>query len=611
MSDQNGNKTAASETEAGSENSPEKAPETVAKATVPADEAAHAPAEAPAESEPPYEEDDADESDLEADHEPPEHAEPAVAESEAEAPPVKERRRGGAVKLIAYLIAIVAAGGGGYYLWNAYLADLLPAMIGLAQAPEQTTETEKPAPEASVAPTESKTSDENTASESHPAAVAPPPAPLAGTAAPSPATPEPAGGAEAAKPAAAPEAGRAPPESSPHGESPAFESKPATAPAIANASETPPAAAPSSLAREAVVPAPAIPENQNATAAGPVKKAEGETKPTPSAESAPPAGQAAAPSQLNPPAEAKRSIAPSKVAISEPSAAAPAAPKPAKAIEAEAPAPASAPEPAQPATPAAAPPPEAAPASAPPPAPAGAPKSESAEALAAMAAKVAAAEATVERLSQRLQSVEGELGALKSEASAAPPSHAAGPDKAGEAAARLVVAQSLLSALRQGDDYTAQIAALQKFGADPERLARLRAGLNAPAMEALAKQFTTLGPRLLEAAAPAKPAEKIKPPRNWRDAIWARIETEARELVRIRPAGSADQDATAAEIAKIEKDLRAGDLTAALADRQQLPPPALNLSKDWAAAVQTRIDAVSAAKAELAAALRDLAETKS
>ncbi len=114
----------------------------------------------------------------------------------------------------------------------------------------------------------------------------------------------------------------------------------------------------------------------------------------------------------------------------------------------------------------------------------------------------------------------------------------------------------------------------------------------------------------MESAAPVERTGAAKPPQSLKDAIWARVETEARKLVRIRPAGSAEQDAAAATVATIEKDLRAGDLAAAFAERQQLPPAARSLSDRWAAGVKARIDAESAAKAELNAALRYLTKIK-
>lgn len=236
---------------------------------------------------------------------------------------------------------------------------------------------------------------------------------------------------------------------------------------------------------------------------------------------------------------------------------------------------------------------------------------QDAKTIAEMAAKLAAAQAAVERLTQRLQTVEGQLAAPKDSARASLSTREAGPGNAGDAAARLVVAQSLLTALRQGDDYSAQFAALQNFGGDSTRLARLRAGLSAPTVNRLATDFTALAPKIAAAAAPPKPAEDSAPPQGARESILAYVQTQARKLIRIRPAGAPDKDATALLIEKIEKELRVGDLAAALADRQQLPAPALAVSADWAKLVQTRLDAETAARAELADALQNLTKTKS
>jgi hypothetical protein len=231
--------------------------------------------------------------------------------------------------------------------------------------------------------------------------------------------------------------------------------------------------------------------------------------------------------------------------------------------------------------------------------------------VADMAARLAAAQAAVERLTQRLQTVESQLAAPKDSARASLSTRDAGPGNAGDAAARLVVAQSLLTALRQGDDYSAQLAALQSVGGDSTRLARLRAGLSAPTVSSLAAEFTALAPKIAAAATPPKPSEASSPPQGARDSILAYVQTQARKLIRIRPAGAPDKDATALQVEKIEKELRVGDLAAALADRQQLPAPALAVSVDWAKLVQTRLDAEMAARAELTDALQNLTKTKS
>jgi hypothetical protein len=235
---------------------------------------------------------------------------------------------------------------------------------------------------------------------------------------------------------------------------------------------------------------------------------------------------------------------------------------------------------------------------------------EAEKTIAEMATRLAAAQAAVERLTERLQTVEGQLAAPKNDARATVSARDAGAAEAGASAARLVVAQSLLSALRQGDDYSAQLAALQNFGVDPARLAALRAGLSAPAVSQLAASFAALAPKLA-AAAPSDPAKETKPPQDARGSILGFLSMEAHKLVRIRPAGAPDKDAAATQIDQIEKDLSAGDLAAALSARQLLPAPALALSADWATAAQTRLDAEAAAKAELAQALQALAKTKS
>jgi hypothetical protein len=240
-----------------------------------------------------------------------------------------------------------------------------------------------------------------------------------------------------------------------------------------------------------------------------------------------------------------------------------------------------------------------------------APNQDADKTVADMAARLAAAQAAVERLTQRLQTVESQLAAPKDSARASLSTRDVGPGNAGDAAARLVVAQSLLTALRQGDDYSAQLAALQSFGGDSTRLARLRAGLSAPTVSSLATEFAALAPKIAAAATPPKPSEASPPAQGAGDSVLAYIQTQARKLIRIRPAGAPDKDATALQIEKIEKELRVGDLAAALADRQQLPAPALAVSVDWAKHVQTRLDAEMAARAELTDALQNLTKTKS
>jgi hypothetical protein len=234
------------------------------------------------------------------------------------------------------------------------------------------------------------------------------------------------------------------------------------------------------------------------------------------------------------------------------------------------------------------------------------------KALARMAAQLAATQAALEQVSQRLKAVEGQLTAPKADARAPLAARDAGPANTGDASARVVVAQSLLAAVRQGDDYTPMLAALQNLGGDFGRLARLRAGLKAPAPAKLAEDFAALAPKIIASAAPAasQPTE-TKTPRGFGETAWTFLEVRLKKMVKIRPASAPDEDATAARIDRIEKDLARNDIAGALAERAQLPAPALSLTADWASAAQARLDAEEAAKAELAQALQNLSKSKS
>ncbi len=131
--------------------------------------------------------------------------------------------------------------------------------------------------------------------------------------------------------------------------------------------------------------------------------------------------------------------------------------------------------------------------------------------VAQMAAQLATTQATVQQLSQKLKAVEDQLAAPK-------------PDT-GEASAKLVVAQSLLTAIRQGDNYAPMLTALQSIGGASDRLAQLRAGLAAPSAKKLAEEFAGLAPKLMASAAPPAPKQQTeaKSPQNFGLAALAYI----------------------------------------------------------------------------------------
>lgn len=237
--------------------------------------------------------------------------------------------------------------------------------------------------------------------------------------------------------------------------------------------------------------------------------------------------------------------------------------------------------------------------------------------LAASEARLAASEANFSRLSQqlgqdfseKLAAAESRLGLRAEQQQAA----AVASQAQTLAAARLATAQSLLGALRRGEDFSDQLAALSALGADPADLAALRGALGTPSTAALSAQFFALAPRLL--AEPATPAEAAQQPAaasaGAADALWARAEAIGRKLVHIRGEATPAPIDPAGPVAAVEAALKADNLAGALKARLGLPASALAASADWARAVQARLDAERAAQAELAAALQSLAKTKS
>lgn len=235
--------------------------------------------------------------------------------------------------------------------------------------------------------------------------------------------------------------------------------------------------------------------------------------------------------------------------------------------------------------------------------------------LAASEARLATSEANFARLSQQLgQDLSDKLAAAEGRLSARAnqqQSAVAANQAQGAAAARLATAQSLLGALRQGDDFSEQLAALGALGGDPAHLAALRGAVGTPSTAALSAQFFALAPKLL-ASAPAAAASAPAPAAgsSATDAIWARAEAIGRKLVHIRGEDAPAPIDPAGPVAAVETALQAQNFSGALKARLGLPAPALVATADWARAVQAKIDAELAARAEIAAALQNLAKTK-
>ena len=229
--------------------------------------------------------------------------------------------------------------------------------------------------------------------------------------------------------------------------------------------------------------------------------------------------------------------------------------------------------------------------------------------LAPVEARLDRMQDALDRLAQRLQKAEAQLAAPKNDARADIAARDAGPANASEASARIVAAQSLLTALQQGEDGASMLAALSASGGNPARLNSLRAGLAAPTPAQLAGEFHNIAPRLLASVEPATRTEE--PPHGAAAGLLAFMEARAKKLVRVRPVGAPDEDGISGSIAHIEIALDHGDLATALKERAKLPGPAQTISADWARMAQARLDAEDAARAELADAFNMLGKRKS
>lgn len=206
---------------------------------------------------------------------------------------------------------------------------------------------------------------------------------------------------------------------------------------------------------------------------------------------------------------------------------------------------------------------------------------------------------------QRIGRIEADLGPLLS-ALAAPKTEmraTASPNVQGvsphDAATLAVVAGSLRQQLDRGAPFAREMSALERLGADPATLGRLKplAPQGAPSAARLAQDFAPLAPAMLRAARPA-PAD---------GDMMDRLARSAASLVRIRPAGETAGEDAAALISRIEAALQRGDLTEALSAFDRLPLEAREPARDWAARARQRVEADAAARGLLDQALETLA----
>jgi uroporphyrinogen-III synthase len=211
-------------------------------------------------------------------------------------------------------------------------------------------------------------------------------------------------------------------------------------------------------------------------------------------------------------------------------------------------------------------------------------KAQASEAGAGAGLNAQQAEAAAAVISQRLDQMAARINAIETLAKTA-----AAPSGQATAAARIVLAGRIQSAIASGRPFAGDVAALVKGGAAAAEVAALNAvaASGAPTREALLAQLRTHRAMFAREVAPASG--------DWQDRILGL----ASRIVTIRPVGETGASDPATLPIRLEEALAGGNVIAAAALWQQLPEPARRASADFGADLQKRA-AADAAIAKIA-----------
>lgn len=193
-------------------------------------------------------------------------------------------------------------------------------------------------------------------------------------------------------------------------------------------------------------------------------------------------------------------------------------------------------------------------------------------AIASLSAQAQRAEAAANALGQRLGTVE----TLAKTASA--------PSPQALAAARIVLAERIQSAIASGQPFAGDVAALAKGGGAPEQIAALNAvaTTGAPTRDTLLTQFREQRAMFAREMTPATA--------SWQDRLLGL----ASRIVTIRPVGDTGSNDPATLLIRLENALASGNIVVAAGLWNQLPEPARRASADFGAALQKRAQADAA-----------------
>lgn len=143
-----------------------------------------------------------------------------------------------------------------------------------------------------------------------------------------------------------------------------------------------------------------------------------------------------------------------------------------------------------------------------------------------------------------------------------------------------LAATGLKAALDRGGPFAAELdtyAAVAPASGDVESL-RVAAAKGVPTVSVLASQFGDIAPKIIATTRDVDTNAGIL------DRLWA----SAEGLVESRPVGMVEGEGVEAITARIEAQLKAGDLSAAIAEWEKLPENAKAVSADFASTMKAR-----------------------
>ncbi len=212
------------------------------------------------------------------------------------------------------------------------------------------------------------------------------------------------------------------------------------------------------------------------------------------------------------------------------------------------------------------------------------------------AAQGAVKQSDFDALAKRIAALEDSVKALSAAGAQLAP---LADDRAARAA---LAAEALRANVERGAPFSAELAAIKSFDADPRAIAALEpfAADGVPTTAALAHELSLLIPSLAQAA--GTPVQS--------GSFLNRLESHAKGLVRITTTNAAVGNDPSAVIARLDAHAARADIAAALAETDHLPQPAQKLAEPWVQKAKARDAAIAASRRIAADTLAGLTSSR-